>query len=66
MPTTACRQPGIISRSRDPSALRQTLGLVNLPAGPSAPLLDSGLLARAQVAAVERARELLTAERTVA
>jgi len=54
---------GIISRSRDLTALQQTLGLVTLPEQPAPPLLDPGLLARAQAAAVERVRELLTAER---
>ncbi|WP_448508020.1 ELM1/GtrOC1 family putative glycosyltransferase [Immundisolibacter sp.] len=56
---------GVISRSRDLDALQQTLGLVNLPQQPAAPLLDPGLLARAQAAAVERVRELLTTERPV-
>ena len=56
---------GIISRSRDLTALQQTLGLVDLPLRPAVPLLDPGLLARAQAAAVERVRELLTAGRPV-
>ncbi|ANX04309.1 ELM1/GtrOC1 family putative glycosyltransferase [Immundisolibacter cernigliae] len=56
---------GIISRDRDLTALRQTLGLVTLPAGPTPPLLDPHLLARAQRAAADRVRELLTAEHPI-
>lgn len=56
---------GIINRARDQSALQQALGLVSLPAEPALPLLDPGLLARAQAAAVERVRELFTVERPI-
>lgn len=56
---------GIVSRERDLTALQQTLGLVTLPAEPMPPLLDPRLLARAQRAAADRVRELLTAEHPI-